>query len=452
MITRLKFTKLEMGRQQVGQLATAIALFYAAFFYSGLVNYVPSLGPYGAVGSRILIYSFVFVGVLIILIKAAWVVSHGEAAHPAIFIIGLIYGCLIAGIECVHLITGPSPDHLAVKSLAIGLNSICALGFILNAYVRQSAVSRVVLTVIFLEGIVMIMQAAAIPGPGRGAALYVNPNIASLAILFGSFSTVSYLPTITRIPFLSFVGVVLLSTASRSGFIVAAMMGLAWVISNWTNVWDLRHQYLRSLAPALIILAAAAVFFTTFAHPKVAVTVESILTSPIHLNELAPQPVSARDGRSENPACDSWKVVLHGLSVAESCYWLSTQNLKTAEAAGLGSLRSLLALRSIAAFVDSPWIGVGIDRAFAFRPHNTFLLFGVAYGFLGFLIVPGFVFLIWTWFDDWRVAMPFGVALITASMFSHDLFLTHELVASVVVGLGAGVKASHDVGHLSGSS
>jgi hypothetical protein len=74
--------------------------------------------------------------------------------------------------------------------------------------------------------------------------------------------------------------------------------------------------------------------------------------------------------------------------------------------------------------------GIGLDAARVLGPHNSYLLFGLAYGSLGLLIVPlGAVGVLLV--GGVRKGFPAAIAVSGISLFSDDIFLTTSLVSAI---------------------
>jgi hypothetical protein len=94
------------------------------------------------------------------------------------------------------------------------------------------------------------------------------------------------------------------------------------------------------------------------------------------------------------------------------------------------SARGLLMERAWIAYRDGPLFGIGIGLAHAFRPHNSFLLFALAFGPVGWLIPLGFIALA-------RKNVPLVLATFAAAMVSHDIFLQPALLFPLALGAAA---------------
>jgi hypothetical protein len=92
------------------------------------------------------------------------------------------------------------------------------------------------------------------------------------------------------------------------------------------------------------------------------------------------------------------------------------------------SARILFMKQAWLAYRDGPAFGIGLDRAHAYGPHNSFLLFALAFGPVGWTVPLAFVALIWR-----NAALAFAV--FATCMVSHDIFFALPLLAPIAFGL-----------------
>jgi hypothetical protein len=100
------------------------------------------------------------------------------------------------------------------------------------------------------------------------------------------------------------------------------------------------------------------------------------------------------------------------------------------------SARGLLLKRAWLTYIKGPWTGQGLNVAHDLIPHNTFLLFAIAFGHLGWLIPLALI-----WLCAYRVRLllqlPLVFAVIGTMMFSHDVLLTPALILPVSLGIAS---------------
>jgi hypothetical protein len=91
--------------------------------------------------------------------------------------------------------------------------------------------------------------------------------------------------------------------------------------------------------------------------------------------------------------------------------------------------RAMLVYRS-----NGPW-GMGLEAAQPLAPHNTFVLFALAFGYVGWLIPLTLVALALFAAHDAR-DLPLAVAAIGTMATSHDILLTPSLFLPIALGIG----------------
>ena len=103
------------------------------------------------------------------------------------------------------------------------------------------------------------------------------------------------------------------------------------------------------------------------------------------------------------------------------------------------SARGLLMERAWLSYWNGPFFGQGLAAAHALQPHNTFLLFAIAFGDLGWIVPLAFLGL--TVYSVRSVQqLPLCLATLTVMMTSHDLPFTFGLLAPFILGI-AGLNA-----------
>jgi hypothetical protein len=103
------------------------------------------------------------------------------------------------------------------------------------------------------------------------------------------------------------------------------------------------------------------------------------------------------------------------------------------------SARGLLMERAWLSYRHGPFFGQGLAAAHALQPHNTFLLFAVAFGDLGWIVPLAFLGL--TAYSVRSVQqLPLCLATFTVMMTSHDLPFTFGLLVPFILGV-AGLNA-----------
>jgi hypothetical protein len=90
--------------------------------------------------------------------------------------------------------------------------------------------------------------------------------------------------------------------------------------------------------------------------------------------------------------------------------------------------------RAFLSYRTGPVFGQGLTAAHALQPHNTFLLFAVAFGDLGWIVPIAFLGLTACWARNTQ-QLPLFLATLTGIMTSHDILLTPSILAPIVFGI-----------------
>jgi hypothetical protein len=457
----------------------ALAVIYVLCMYSGGADFaVHRLGDAGFAVARGVIYAYF---ALALSLAPVMLMRYRPVRLTAWTLILTCCAAALLVIAGYHLLATPQEGGLVTKSFITAVLHIWTLGFLFSLPSAARATRLTTVMVVLACGLFILAEVVAPSSaavPGRGGGFYLNPNVAALALVLGSIGALQGLPPLWRLPFLAFVGVVVFATLSRSGMVAAAATWAAWLAVEWTAIRSARQDYARGALLALAVVAGGAVFFTLVASrefqefavrtsgpvigeelvpaaPRQATPSIQQPQVPAPAREVPPLPeaatvppvmprqqtgIVAPPPVPETPRlnCGSWTVVFEGLAKAETCWWLQQERVARTHKRSSGEARAVLALRSVAAFMDSPFIGIGLERAHDVQAHNALLLFGIAYGVLGLFLMPAFALFLVQRLGGWRPALPFVVFLFVSSIFSHDLLLTHVLIAGWVIALSAG--------------
>jgi hypothetical protein len=115
------------------------------------------------------------------------------------------------------------------------------------------------------------------------------------------------------------------------------------------------------------------------------------------------------------------------------------QIARRAEAEGVANslaARGLFFAGALLAYRTGPPFGCGLAAAHALSPHNTFLLFAIAFGHLGWVIPIAFLGLS-AWWVRTIEQVPIVLATLAVLGTSHDLLLVPALLLPVILGMAA---------------
>ena len=257
---------------------------------------------------------------------------------------------------------------------------------------------------------------------GRAAFLYLNPNVAALALLLGAVASAWSIPSKWLPAFLVLVAGAVFSTLSRSAMLMGALTLAACLPATSTN-WRDKLREMKKGTRAAVVTLVSVLFLLGIAqynNPAFPVALDSGfhgLTTVIKWLKIADK--NDGNGSTAGPAGNSEMTVA----------------IRMVEANNSASARALLAERALRQSVSGPVTGIGLERAFAMAPHNSYLLFADAFGYIGWLIVPALVSMLF--YFGGRRALPASTLITLAALFSHDLLFAMPLVASLALVLAA---------------
>lgn len=393
--------------------STLIVGLYAALFQSGFVSYIGA--EFGrATWLSVIVYAIYGLGALI----AVSAVFSGSVPRKEVFAIWVFAAFAAAPLLLSHGSIGP-----VTKSYVVGLASVTVLCVVARcADLRR--VAQFAASVVCVVSVFCLLDVCFFDGfsnaVGRAAFLYINPNVAAFAILLGAAASTWSVPVRWLPAFLVLVAGALFATLSRSAMLIGALTLLACVPS-------LLPDYRAKLQAMCAGIRSAT---------AVGTCVVMLLAGALHNNPAFP--VALDGGFHGAVTALKWLEVgyerIRGSSgsTSEGEQEALTEAIKLVEANNSASARALLAERAWLQFRNGPATGIGLERAFALAPHNSYLLFAVAFGYVGWLIIPALVGLL-LYLGGWRRGGAVAILVAAAALFSHDLLFALPLVSAFVL-------------------
>jgi hypothetical protein len=371
--------------------------------------------------------------------------------------------CLfVALVTLAHPIDGIAKNFL-VATIFVACATVLAMASAPFALLRLSASATVLSAVICLLDI--LFTRGFTNSVGRAAGLSINANLAAAGLLLGAGSSFWAVPHRWRSPFLLIVGAAIFATLSRST-LLAAIVICAGVGTDliWTRLRSPgprpRIRWFRSalLALALAGWIVAALFSndrfsvaatTSFRQIGSALTVleearqsiASAVQSKAPPQSTAPTPLSnpdidskpksePADSKSDEPIprYGETKARLDELK-SKSDEFIEEIGRRAENEGDINSIsaRGLLMERAFLSYRTGPLFGQGLAAAHALQPHNTFLLFAVAFGDLGWIVPIAFLGLTACWARNTE-QLAFFLATLAVMTTSHDILLMPGLV------------------------
>lgn len=325
---------------------------------------------------------------------------------------------------------------ICVTVLTLGSSFLLLLRFSASVTALNAAVC--LLDILFADGFTNSV--------GRAAGLAINSNLAGAELLLGAAATYWAVPKRWLIPFLLLVGAAMFVTLSRSTLLAAAVIGCGTgAASLWQMIRDKgspRLSWARSgrivLVSSGLLIWVVTAFFTNDRFLVAASDSFAGLTGAVSAFEEASRPVRA--------AMQS--VLVQGKTTMEFGAEAERQRalqdaLVEAQIRAIGKEhegeknsvadRALVMWRALIVYETGPFFGRGLATAHAIAPHNTFLLFAVAFGHLGWL-VPLLLIGLTLYRVRNPIDLPLGLATTAVLMTSHDI-LFPSLIVPVAIGI-----------------
>ena len=362
----------------------------------------------------------------------------------------------VAGLTLIHPIDSISKNFL-VATIFVACATVLAIASAPLALLRFSASATVLSAVICLLDI--LFAHGFTNSVGRAAGLSINANVAAAELLLGAASSYWVVPQRLRSPFLLIVGAAIFVTLSKSTLLAAIVIcaGLGADLI-WTRVKAsgprprIRWVSLGVLALGLAGWVVVALFSND--HFSVAATnsfqgVGSALKAFEEARDSIANAVISRNlsGEAGNPSQSNTTPVNADVEKKSKSDEMMEEIARRAENEGdINSIsaRGLLMELAFRSYQSGPFLGQGLGAAHAIHPHNTFLLFAVAFGDLGWLVPIAFLGLTICWVRSIQHLSLF-LATFTVMTISHDILLTPGLLAPVVFGVSGLTSLRHRI-------
>ena len=358
----------------------------------------------------------------------------------------LVVCSFAAGLTFIHPIDTISKNFF-VAMIFVACATVLANASSPLALLRFSASVTVLSAVICLIDI--LFSRGFTNSVGRAAGLSINANVAAAELLLGAASSYWVVPQRLRSPFFLIVGAAIFVTLSKSTLLAAIVIctGVGADLI-WTRVRSsgppLRIRWVRLSVLTLGLAGWVVVALFLNDHFSVAATnsyqgMGSALKAFGEARDSIASAVISRQlsGEASKPTLSDTTPVNDDVEKKSKSDEMMQEIARRAENEGdINSIsaRGLLMEMAFRSYQGGPFLGQGLGAAHAIHPHNTFLLFAVAFGDLGWLVPIAFLGLTVYWVRS-IPHLPLFLATFTVMMTSHDILLTPGLLAPIVFGV-----------------
>jgi hypothetical protein len=351
-------------------------------------------------------------------------------------ILPVLLACaLCAGITLTHPIDEISRSFLVALLLTV-CGTVLATFSAPLALVRLSA-SATVLAAMFCLFDILFAQGFT-ETVGRAAGLSINPNGAAAGLLLGASSSFWAIPRHWRAFFVLVVAAAILTTLSRSVILATIVICVAVGIPLLRDRLKLPaprppFQWLRTSMLCLCLVGWVGAAF--WSNPRVShttgVAVQQI-SDALPAFRRAQKSVSAEIGAVQARVGErEASAAVADASLAQIARRAQAEGVKNSLAA-----RGLFFEAAVLAYRTGPPLGRGLAAAHALSPHNSFLMFAIAFGHLGWLIPIAFLLLCAWWVRSIEQA-PLFLATSAVLLTSHDVLLVPGLLLPIILGMAA---------------
>jgi O-Antigen ligase len=347
----------------------------------------------------------------------------------------LIVCLLTAALTFLH------PFDWVAKNLVVAMMLlICITVLILGS--TPSLLLKLSATVTALTAVICCLDILFADGltntAGRAAGLAINPNDAATGLFLAAAATYRAVPKRLQNPFLLLVGGAIFFTLSRSTLLAAVILvsGVG-ALSVWQTIRNGgRPRFGRAFsglsiffAVGLLIWCVAALFNNDRFAVAATDSFDGIRTA-IEALERAGRSVRTAVQAPSGPQSQTQS----GRSEAE----IVAIGKASEQERNSVSARGLFMWRAFITYASGPFFGSGLAVAHEIAPHNTFLMFAVAFGHPGWLVPFALIGLTFYRVRDIN-QLPLGLATTAVMMISHDI-LFPSLIVPIAVGIAGNIS------------
>lgn len=263
-------------------------------------------------------------------------------------------------------------------------------------------------------------------GADRAVGLGLNPNLAAIGLLLGATASYRVVPFHLIPYFVILVGFAIFVTLSKS-----SLLAFAVIFGAVALVHLLRRRPVPGLAgPAVLALLLVAYLGVAWSQNYRFFLATSNQFRGVGLvlsafERARTSSTTAAEARRDQPSAG--KV---GEADPGNTPLIEELRRRAEKESRINSVsaRVLFIEQAWLAYRAAPLFGIGLDRAHAYAPHNSFLLFALAFGPVGWIIPLAFIALVWR-----NAAL--AAAVFAICMVSHDIFFMLPLLAPFAFGL-----------------
>jgi hypothetical protein len=415
--------------------AAALGSFFVIAFQLQLLSFFSPL----FVDDR-LFWPMIYYGVWSLVLGLTLVILATESSVRRRSLPALAVCALAACFALTHPIDNISKNFLVAMTF-VSCAMVLAIASAPFALLRFSAFATALSAVICLLDI--LFPHGFTNSVGRAAGLSVNANVAAAGLLLGVASSYWTVPQRLRSAFLLIVGAAVFVTLSRSTLFAAILIYTGvWADLLWTRLKSPGpHPRIRWFRLAVLALGLAGWIVTALiSNDRFSVAAEDsfqqIGTALKAFEEARRSIASAIESRIPSPSRITGSNSDAAPPPPRTALKMEEIARRVESEGEVNSIsaRWLLMEGAFLSYQTGPFFGQGLAAAHALHPHNTFLLFAVAFGDLGWLVPIAFLGLTVYWVRSIPHLLLF-LATITVMMISHDILFTPGLLAPIVFGV-----------------
>jgi hypothetical protein len=333
------------------------------------------------------------------------------------------------------------PFDGVAKNLVVGMMLlICITVLILGS--SPSLLIKLSATVTALTAVICCLDILFADGltntVGRAAGLAINPNDAATGLFLGAAATYRAVPRRWQISFLLLIGGAIFFTLSRSTLLAAVILvSIVGALSVWQTTRNGGRPRLGRVFSGRTILFVLGLLIWSvvalFNNDRFAVAAtDSYDGFRTAIDALEQAGRSVRTAMNAPAGLESQAQSARVDAEIVALGKASEQERNSVSARGLFMWRALITYGS------GPFFGRGLAVAHEIAPHNTFLMFAVAFGHVGWLVPFALIGL--TFYRVRHVSqLPLGLATIAVMMISHDI-LFPSFIVPIAVGIAGNIS------------
>jgi hypothetical protein len=424
---------MKLSEVKVKFITSVLSLIFIFFYSTGLVNFIPQK----------LLWDIPNYIIYIIYALSLIVILHLTIVNIGVRRQAIAIGSFLFVLSFPLVLSGDFLSDIAINYFINLLTFFIVIILCLKS--SRALVDMMIISVAIISALICLIDITFYDGytntTGRASGIFINPNIAGSSLLFLAVASTPLIPLNWKGAFIILMTGAIVSTLSRSSILIGILVLSSLLIIRspikYINKKSLLNCFFAFLFIVIINLTALV------ANKSYSVAIENSIGSLNSVydifNSAHSQLKSLEAGAEKSLEAGAEKSLEAGAEKSleagaeKSLEARTIDILENVEEVNSASFRLMKAEQALSAAIITPILGSGVYTAYQLYSHNSYFVIIVAFGFFGliiYMIIPYLLNRISGVFG-----IPFLVALLGISFFSHDLFFVNSYAVIFAAGI-----------------